>query len=375
MDGTPRLTRRALLGTGAATLATLALPGCVTRRAATAACLPPPKLDDERIVRVAVGLRPFRERGFVVRAEASDGQRLVHNYGHGGGGITLSWGTAQLAADLGLPGHAGPVAVIGAGVAGLTTARLVQEAGFSVTVYAEHLPPDTTSDVAGGQWYPSLVFRRSQATPEFRVQLEAAAQYAHRRFAAMTGPHYGIRELHNYELYPDPAPPGPPSDQWLYPMMRDVRDLDPGEHPFGDAYVRAWHGLYVETPRFLQRLLDDVRAAGGVVVRRRFAERAELQRLPERLVFNCTGLGARELVGDTELQPVRGQLVLLKPQDELRYAVSAAGPEPTYLFPRADAVILGGTNGWGDWNLEPDPEITRHILARHRALFGSMERC
>src|SRR3546814_6204183 len=88
-------------------------------------------------------LRPYRPSGFVILAEALGAKRLVHNYGHGGAGITLSWGTSRLAADLGLQGHAGPVAVIGAGVVGLTTARLVQEAGFSVTIYTAKLPPET----------------------------------------------------------------------------------------------------------------------------------------------------------------------------------------------------------------------------------------
>ena len=79
---------------------------------------------------------------------------LVHNYGHGGGGITLSWGTSKLATELGAQGHSGAVAVLGSGVMGLSTARLVQEAGFPVTIYAAALPPDTTSNIAGGQIHP-----------------------------------------------------------------------------------------------------------------------------------------------------------------------------------------------------------------------------
>ena len=106
------------------------------------------------------GLRPYRRQGFVVRAEQLGEKRLVHNYGHGGGGITLSWGTSKLATELGLQGHSGPVAVLGSGVVGLSTARLVQEAGFPVTIYAAALPPDTTSNIAGGQFHPFAVFQR-----------------------------------------------------------------------------------------------------------------------------------------------------------------------------------------------------------------------
>src|SRR3546814_6554356 len=121
--GSTGVPRRTLLAAGA----TLALPGCAATLAQPLtprpACLPRVKVSRDRLIRTLVGLRPYRPSGFVVRAEALGAKRLVHNYGHGGAGITLSWGTSRLAADLGLQGHAGPVAVIGAGVVGLTTAQ------------------------------------------------------------------------------------------------------------------------------------------------------------------------------------------------------------------------------------------------------------
>ena len=159
--------RRTFLGSAALGLTGLALPGCATtssRPVARTGCLPPVNVSADRVIRTLAGLRPYRASGFVVRAEALGDKRLVHNYGHGGAGITLSWGSAKLAVDLGLPGHRGPVAVIGAGVMGLSTARLVQEAGFPVTIYAEALPPDTTSNIAGGQFHPFGHFREEAVT-------------------------------------------------------------------------------------------------------------------------------------------------------------------------------------------------------------------
>ena len=134
------------------------------------------KVDASRVIRTVAGLRPYRRSGFVVRAEPLGDKRLVHNYGHGGGGITLSWGSSKLATELGLQGHSGPVAVIGSGVMGLSTARLVQEAGFPVTIYAAALPPDTTSNIAGGQFHPFGLFRDDAVTPEFRSQFAARAR-------------------------------------------------------------------------------------------------------------------------------------------------------------------------------------------------------
>ncbi|MEO7179155.1 MAG: FAD-dependent oxidoreductase, partial [Allosphingosinicella sp.] len=120
------LPRRRFLTSGALAASGLLLPGCATTtasRARPAGCLPPVDVAPERVIRTVAGLRPYRASGFVVRAEALGDKRLVHNYGHGGAGITLSWGSSRLATQLGLQGHRGPVAVIGAGVMGLTTAR------------------------------------------------------------------------------------------------------------------------------------------------------------------------------------------------------------------------------------------------------------
>ncbi len=157
----------------ASTTSAALLAGCATTRTAlapAAPCLPRVLVDERRVIRTIAGLRPYRAAGFVVRAEPLGDKRLVHNYGHGGAGITLSWGSSKLAADLGLPGHAGPVAVIGAGVMGLSTARLAQERGHAVTIYAAALPPETTSNIAGGQIHPASHYRPDSVDDAWRAQ-------------------------------------------------------------------------------------------------------------------------------------------------------------------------------------------------------------
>src|SRR3954471_11204080 len=137
---------RRTFGLGSAAL----FSGCATVGTGPAFtdCTPlaPVDADPSRLIRAVAGLRPDRRQGFVVRRDQLGEKSLVHNYGHGGGGITLSWGSSKLATELGLQGQSGPVAVLGAGVMGLSTARLVQEAGFPVTIYTAALPPDTTSN-------------------------------------------------------------------------------------------------------------------------------------------------------------------------------------------------------------------------------------
>src|ERR1043165_1972541 len=107
----------------------------------------PVKVARNRIIREVVGLRPYRPSGFVVDAQRFGSKLLVHNYGHGGGGVTLSWGTASLAVDMArdflISHRQAHFAVLGCGVSGLSTARLLQRrfqnGPGTVTIYAKDL--------------------------------------------------------------------------------------------------------------------------------------------------------------------------------------------------------------------------------------------
>ena len=277
----------------------------------------------------------------------------------------MSWGSSRLATELGLPGHSGPVAVLGSGVMGLSTARLVQEAGFPVTIYAAALPPDTTSNIAGGQFHPFGFFRADAATPEFKVQYLRALDFSWRRFQIMVGDDYGIRWLPTYVE----------SDS---PDVREIANFPPinrmlgeAEHPFPAGSMFRYDTMYVETGRYLRQMMRDFQVAGGKIEVRRLAAPADIAALQERLVFNCTGLGARDLFGDQELQPVRGQLAILEPQPEVRYAALGAFG---YMFPRADGILLGGTFERDVWDATPQPSDIARILASHKRFFDGF-RC
>ena len=333
--------------------------------------LPPVRVSPEREIRTVVGLRPYRPSGFVVRAERLGDTLVVHNYGHGGSGITLSWGTSKLAVDIGAPGHRGAVAVLGCGAVGLSNARLLQEAGFDVTIYTKAMPPETTSNIAGGQWFPAYLSDPARRTDAFNAQLLAAADYAYRRYQIMVGSHFGVRWMRNYYLshheFNEQGYAGEQSP--LRAMMPEYRRLEPREHPFtGYEFVRQFDTLLIEPPIYLAAMLDEFRIAGGRIFVRELPDRAAIQALPEKLVFNCTGLGAKALFDDAELTPVKGQLTFLLPQPEVQYAVIGGD---LYMFPRSDGVLLGGTHEEGVWSLEPNLERKAEVLAGHRALFGS----
>lgn len=353
--------RRSFVLTGSAAF----LSACATVPRLTCTPLHIVHADPSRVLRAYACLRPYRESGFVVRRDQLGDKALVHNYGHGGAGITLSWGSSALATSLGLPGHYGPVAVIGAGVMGLTTARLVQEAGFPVTIYTADVPPNTTSNLAAGQWGPTGHYRESAVTPQWRNQYKAALAISWQRFQALDGARYGINWLPTYTEAERVGPPG------LEPYYPGSRLLSPGEHPFRTEELAVYRTMYIETGRFLARLTEDFLSGGGRIRIRRFASAAELSELSERLVFNCTGLGSRELFGDIELGPVRGQIVVLPPQPEVQYALTLPAG---YMFPRADGIILGGTFEHGEWSTVPEPATIQGILRSHQRLFSNL-RC
>lgn len=351
-------TRRSAMALGAAGL----VSACATASGMPSRArivLPPVLVSRERIIRIDVGLRPFRPSGFRVAREQIGAKTIVHNYGHGGGGITLSWGTSKLALDLGYDSTQREYAVLGCGAVGLATARLLQERGAKVRIYAKDVPPNVTSNVAGAQWWPASGYEGDPGDA-WRAQYVEACHFSHRRFQGLVGEEYGVAWEANYHTSNQPITNYPTSDtSGIRDLSINQRDLTPEENPFTATYARRFDTMMIETPNYLRHMVEDVRIAGGEIVRRDFQNVAELQALPERTIFNCTGLGAGALFGDAEIEPVRGTLVVLLPQPEVNYNVLAGG---LYMFGRRDGILLGGTFDHGEYSLTPDPEAVEHIL-------------
>jgi glycine/D-amino acid oxidase-like deaminating enzyme len=327
------------------------------------------RVSPDRVIRTVVGLRPFRQAGFRVEVERLDGKIVVHNYGHGGGGVTLSWGTADLAAEAALATGVRNFAVIGCGAVGLATARLLQQRGCQVTIYAKDLPPNTTSNISGAQWGPFSVVDRDRRAPAFMAQFVRASRFSYRYLQNLVGDRYGVRWVENYVLSDQPgAAPPQPEVEGLLPESRELRR---DEHPFPAAHVRMFASMFIEPPVYLAALEQDVRLAGARIEVREFRDRTELTSLPEPGVVNCTGLGARALFGDEEMLPIKGQLHVLLPQPDVDYLLLA--PD-LYMFPRRDGILLGGTFERGEWSLEPNRDAEKRILEGHARIFAGPSR-
>lgn len=244
------------------------------------------------------------------------------------------------------------VLVIGAGVCGLTTAICLAEAGLEVTIRAARLPTETTSAAAGAIWGPHLVEECG------RVAVWGSAGLAALRDLAGQ-PGTGVRMARGTEAWRRPAePPG-----WAG-LLPGFRLCTAAELPGG--FVAGWQysAPVLTMPAYLGYLLDRFTGGGGDVQVATVGSLAEAA-ADAPVVVNCAGIGARDLVPDRDLVPVRGQAVIVANPGITDFFIGPAGPaaDLVYIFPHGDTVLLGGTEQPGEWNLDPDPGITRRILA------------
>jgi glycine/D-amino acid oxidase-like deaminating enzyme len=344
--------------------------------------LVPPDISWSRIIRTTVGLRPYRESGFVLRADRLDDRMLIHNYGYGGSGWSLSWGGGYMAAELAAPHPERRAAVIGCGCIGLTTARQLQRRGFDVTIYSAALPPDTTSNMSWAGFTPnSGLVSAARRTPEWDAQFRRAVEIAYREHQLLVGRYRGVSWIDEYSPTDNPgggrgggagraagaggggAPAAPP----LLPPSVQLGSvlLQPGEHPFATTYARRQPTLRFEPSIYLEEIMRDVLAFGGKIVVRKFDTPRDLMTIPEPVIVNCTGLGSRELFGDQELTPVKGQLVVLVPQPEVNYTCNG-------MMPRSDGIVLGHVMQRGEWSLEVDDVERQRVMQEQIENFAGM---
>jgi D-amino-acid oxidase len=247
------------------------------------------------------------------------------------------------------------VLIIGAGVSGLSTAVRIAEAGLSVRVFTRDLPWKTTSGGAGAIWGPYLADhdRVSAWSLETLNVLEKLAD----------DESAGVRLVPGMEASRTKAsPPG-----WAA-AINGFRPCEPGELPSG--FVSGWEYIapVLDMPIYLRYLARRLTDAGGVIETHRVTSFDDIGD-HAAVAVNCAGLGARELVPDDSLIPVRGQLVVVDNPGIDRFFMeyvdhSVEAAELTYFMPQGQQVILGGTAELGRVDLRPDPHTSDGIRRR-----------
>ncbi|MEV8392928.1 MULTISPECIES: FAD-dependent oxidoreductase [unclassified Streptomyces] len=243
------------------------------------------------------------------------------------------------------------VLVVGAGVAGLTTAVLLSESGAPVHVIAEQVP-GITSLAAGAMWGPYLVEPKDKVDQWVQRSLEVFRTLAE-------DPATGVRLTSGIEA--SRTAESPPD--WAT-ALPGLRPCDAAELPAGFTAGYRFSVPLIDMPVYLDYLRRRLRAAGGTV------EQGTLRSLddlgPAAVIVNCTGLGAHALVPDPDLRPIRGQHVVVNNPGLTEFFSEDTGASPDLLcfYPHGDTVFLGGTAIGGQGDLAPDDKAAAAILAR-----------
>ncbi len=411
----PAPTRRHFLATGGIALGTVGALASATRvraadagtgsappalPASSAAAAPVPPIDTarfpphgplaairarpDRLIDIAVCTRPFRAQGPRMEVERAHGKVLVHNYGHGGSGWSLSWGCARHVRPWVLATGERQAAVVGCGAIGLTTARVLQRAGLRVTIYAKDRPPEVRSSAATGLWTPdSRLITEANATPDYADMWERITRDSFKVYQSLLGlPEHPVEWHDGYVLSDVPFEQSLPGEEdepdYAELEAARTRDLRPrseplaaGQHPFKAAYVRRYTQMMFNIPAYARMLMDDFLREGGHLVQREFTHPRQFAGLPERVIVNATGYGARALLGDESIVPVRGQTARLIPQPEVDYGVIHRGHN-LVVVPRRDGLLVAsnGPHDFGNADATPDRAQSEAAVLRLAALFA-----
>ncbi|MGH3330826.1 MAG: FAD-dependent oxidoreductase [Nocardioidaceae bacterium] len=246
------------------------------------------------------------------------------------------------------------VIVVGAGVVGLSCAVRLLENGNRVDVVARDLPLETTSAVAAALWYPH------RAYPFERVTAWSAASYA--EFEKLsTSSDTGVRMVEGTELHRSPA-----ADPWWRSAVPSLARVTEVRAPFVDGWSFA--APVVEMPVYLRWLSKRVDDLGGTLTR------MAVGAMPDQaqVVVNAAGLGSRLLAEDPAVVPVRGQVVYVEQVGLDRWSLDGDGP--TYVVPRSEDIVVGGTDEEGEWSRTPDPATGARIMERATELVPELAR-
>lgn len=341
----------------------------------------------DRIARLSVCTRPFRAQGPRIELEKIAGKNVVHNYGHGGSGWSLSWGSAIAVLSLVRATNAREVAVVGCGALGLTAAVHMIRSGLKVRIYARERAPDIRSFNATGVWSPSSrIGTVEQCDP---VRWEELCRNSFRMFQSLLGlPADPVQWIDSYALsdvswdqahaeYQTRVAGSPVHfaefDSRTSDLVPDDEDMPSGTHPFPVPYVRRTATMMYNIPAYLNFLEQEFLSNGGRIEYIDLQSPHDFARIRERTIVNATGYGARALLHDDSLVPVRGQLAHMVPQHEVNYALSYRN---AYLTPRRDGLVVqnihSDMDGYDNPSVIPDRAESEEVIRVLGSVFARM---
>jgi D-amino-acid oxidase len=259
------------------------------------------------------------------------------------------------------------VAVVGAGVSGLTSAVLFAERGYDVSIFAEQIGQSTTSGAAAALWFPY------DCEPADKVIAWALTTY--KMLVDLSRDHLrsGVAMI---ELRQFSRTGKIPIPDWAHSLGASVmssarravaqrrREVETSLAVFPPAFKSGFAITVplMDTTIYLDYLANRFIKAGGVINGSVRFDALEDVDARFDLVINCTGIGARFLAHDLALEPHRGQVAIVPKIDNLKCAIVCDDAPLMYAIPRTNDCVFGGTNEISD-NFDPNPISTSRMVA------------
>lgn len=336
-----------------------------------------PDLSDENIIGYGVGIRPYRESGIRLESMRVQNKFIVHNYGYGGSGLTLCWGGASEVMDLLQKeinlnpdfSSCKKVAVLGAGVIGLSTAYTLLEQGYQVTIYASEFSPYTTSNIAGGIWSPPTTPKNCSL--ETKSLYERITDISEKRFMksiSSESPEFqGISwmDIYSFKVME-------PKIEVLAHNFQVIEKKETVEVTFDNGLVKIGKtclGPAIDGRVFLADLSTKIQLKNVQIVERHFKTLDDVLGLDEDMIINCTSFGSRALFDDKEMKGVRGHIIYFKKPENVEYLLAQNVPNSNYwivMHPWSDRLILGGVWEEGVEDCVLDQNVINTILENGR---------
>ena len=245
------------------------------------------------------------------------------------------------------------VAVVGAGVIGLSSAIRLLENGYKVEIHARDITPNTTSDVAAAFWCPYRVGPQDRAMEW--------ARHTYQVFAEMNkDPETGVHPSRQREIFKGPA-----EDPWYLELLQGYRKTPAHELPEGFVDGYEFDTYLMDTPVYMQHITSKAQALGARILETEIESLEELRNTCD-VIINCSGVWARQLVNDEQVYPIRGQVVVVEKLEDEAFPITThdAGEFPAYIVPRKNDCLLGGTAQEENWDLEAHLETAQGIRER-----------
>lgn len=320
-----------------------------------------PNLSQEEMIGTNVGVRPYRKSGIRIEAEKIGDKFIIHNYGYGGSGITLSFGGSKETIEL-LENETAEktVAVLGAGVIGLATAYDLLEKGYNVHLYANAWSPNLTSNVAAGIWSPlSFPSYLSEDKSKFHQKLLENSEARFLKSTTNEPEFAGVSFIQSYSFK-------------VGDSEGAIKTKNRGEEVivhFDNGVIkngRRVTELAIDGKLFMEDLFSKVKSNGAVLEEMNFSSIEDVLSLKEPIIINCLSMGSRELFNDQDFIPSRGQIIYFKFQPGIDYLLYQNVPNNpntwVSIYPWSDRIILGGVYEHGEERLNINQDIINKII-------------